>query len=185
MSAKKILGFEHFSLQIRDIEKNCLLIKWCSIINSDYESILNLLRDKHKDFNVISMNVTIYGSHINLFFNSLWLCICYIVKFPCRISHTLAAIAVCQITAHRREDGCETYWNNNVTHYLYVSHRLIINLVLHRHVCLVFLPNPSIAISLLFESRIGNFPKTFLLVSWAKIQYTRDSEGPDLWINVD
>ena len=25
-NAKKILGFEHFSLQIRDIEKNCLLI---------------------------------------------------------------------------------------------------------------------------------------------------------------
>jgi hypothetical protein len=24
-NAKKILGFEHFSLQIRDIEKNCLL----------------------------------------------------------------------------------------------------------------------------------------------------------------
>jgi hypothetical protein len=28
--------------------------------------------------------------------------------------------------------------------------------------------------------RIGKFPKTFLLVSWAKIQYTRDGEGPDL-----
>jgi hypothetical protein len=25
-NAKKILGFEHFSLQIRDLEKNCLLI---------------------------------------------------------------------------------------------------------------------------------------------------------------
>jgi hypothetical protein len=24
-----------------------------------------------------------------------------------------------------------------------------------------------------------------LLVSWARIQYTRDGEGPDLWINVD
>ena len=36
-------------------------------------------------------------------------------------------------------------------------------------------------ISLLFESQIlGNFPKTLLLVSWAKIQYTRDGEGPDL-----
>jgi hypothetical protein len=36
-------------------------------------------------------------------------------------------------------------------------------------------------IVLLFKSRIGNFPKTLLLVSWAKIQYTRDGEGPDLW----
>jgi hypothetical protein len=26
----------------------------------------------------------------------------------------------------------------------------------------------------------GNFPKTLLLVSWAKIQYARDGEGPDL-----
>jgi hypothetical protein len=26
MYAKKIFGFEHFSSQIRDIEKNCLLI---------------------------------------------------------------------------------------------------------------------------------------------------------------
>jgi hypothetical protein len=32
----------------------------------------------------------------------------------------------------------------------------------------------------LFESRIGDFPKTLLLVSWARIQYTRDGEGPDL-----
>ena len=34
--------------------------------------------------------------------------------------------------------------------------------------------NPPTAISLVFESRIDNFPKTLLLVSWAKIQYTRD-----------
>jgi hypothetical protein len=32
----------------------------------------------------------------------------------------------------------------------------------------------------LFESRIGDFPKTLLLVSLVKIQYTRDGEGPDL-----
>jgi hypothetical protein len=33
----------------------------------------------------------------------------------------------------------------------------------------------------LFEShRTGDFPKTLLLVSWAKIQYTRDGEGPYL-----
>jgi hypothetical protein len=55
-------------------------------------------------------------------------------------------------------------------------------MVIHRHV-FVFLPNPPIAISYLpycsFESRIGNFPKTLLLVSWAKIQYARDGE-PDL-----
>jgi hypothetical protein len=30
---------------------------------------------------------------------------------------------------------------------IYVSQRLFINLVLHRHVCIVFLPNPPIAIS--------------------------------------
>jgi hypothetical protein len=39
--------------------------------------------------------------------------------------------------------------------------------------------------TLLFESRIGNFLKTLLLVSWEKIQYERDVERPDLWINVD
>jgi hypothetical protein len=26
----------------------------------------------------------------------------------------------------------------------------------------------------------SDFPKTLLLVSWARIQYTRDGEGPDL-----
>jgi hypothetical protein len=48
---------------------------------------------------------------------------------------------------------------------------------------IVFFPNPPIAIykfTLLFESWIGNFPKTLLLVSLVKIQYTRDGEGPDL-----
>jgi hypothetical protein len=65
---------------------------------------------------------------------------------------------------------------------MYVGQRLFINFVLHRQVRIVFLPNPPTAISLLFESRIyaGNFPKTLLLVSWAKIQYTRDGEGADL-----
>jgi hypothetical protein len=57
-------------------------------------------------------------------------------------------------------------------------------MVRHRHVCIVFLPNPPIAICnlpyILFESRIGNFLKTLLLVSWAKIQYARDGEGTDL-----
>jgi hypothetical protein len=63
-----------------------------------------------------------------------------------------------------------------------VSQRLFINMVLHRHVCIVFLPNPPMQfpVSLLFELRIGDFPKTLLLVSWVKIQYTRDGEGPDL-----
>jgi hypothetical protein len=32
----------------------------------------------------------------------------------------------------------------------------------------------------MFESRIGDFPKTLQLVSWAKIQYARDGEGSDL-----
>jgi hypothetical protein len=33
---------------------------------------------------------------------------------------------------------------------------------------------------LLLEPRIGNFVKTLLLVSWAKIQHARDGEGPDI-----
>jgi hypothetical protein len=49
-----------------------------------------------------------------------------------------------------------------------------------RHVYIVFLPNPPIAISSLpyFSSHgKSDFPKTLLLVSWAKIQYARDGEG--------
>ena len=42
--------------------------------------------------------------------------------------------------------------------------------------------NSNFQFTLLFESRIGNFPKTLLL---AKIQYARDGEGPNLLINVD
>ena len=45
--------------------------------------------------------------------------------------------------------------------------------------------NSNFQFTLLFESRIGNFPKTLLLVSSTKIQYARDGEGPDLGINVD
>ena len=53
---------------------------------------------------------------------------------------------------------------------------------MHRHVCIVLckIHQQQFPISLLFESRIDNFPKTLLLVSWAKIQYTRDGGGPDL-----
>ena len=40
--------------------------------------------------------------------------------------------------------------------------------------------NSNFQFTLLFESRIGNFSKTLLLVSWAKTQYTRDGEGLDL-----
>jgi hypothetical protein len=56
-------------------------------------------------------------------------------------------------------------------------------MILHRHVCIVFLSNPPIAISnfaIVRVTDIGNFPKTLLLVSWAKIQYTRDGEEPKL-----
>ena len=35
----------------------------------------------------------------------------------------------------------------------------------------------------MFESRIGNFPKTLLLVSWAKIQYARDEQGQIMLTN--
>jgi hypothetical protein len=40
--------------------------------------------------------------------------------------------------------------------------------------------NSNFQFTLLFESRIGNFPETLPLVSWAKIQYARDGEEPDL-----
>ena len=58
-------------------------------------------------------------------------------------------------------------------------------MVLHRHVyciCAKSTNNNSqfSKFTLLFESRIGNFLKTLLLASWAKIQYARDGEGPDL-----
>jgi hypothetical protein len=44
--------------------------------------------------------------------------------------------------------------------------------------------NSNFQFTLLFESRIGNFPKTLLLVSRAKIQYARDgdSKGGGAWI---
>jgi hypothetical protein len=42
--------------------------------------------------------------------------------------------------------------------------------------------NRNFQFTLLFESWIGNFPKTLLLVSRAKIQYARDSKRPDLWM---
>ena len=40
--------------------------------------------------------------------------------------------------------------------------------------------NSNFQFTLLFESPIGSFPKTLLLVRWAKIQYARDGERPDL-----
>ena len=35
-NAKKMLGFEHFSLQIRDIEKNCLLSTFKRLLRNYY-----------------------------------------------------------------------------------------------------------------------------------------------------
>ena len=72
-----------------------------------------------------------------------------------------------------------------------VSQHLFINMF--RHMCIVFLPNPPIAISNLpycsshgLTDMIGNFPKTLLLVSWAKYNtHVTVIEGPDLLINVD
>jgi hypothetical protein len=51
-----------------------------------------------------------------------------------------------------------------------VSQRLSINMVLHRHVCIVSMPNQSIAISnlVLFESRIGNFLRHCYLLGGKK-----------------
>jgi hypothetical protein len=40
--------------------------------------------------------------------------------------------------------------------------------------------NSNFQFTLLFESWVGNFPKTLLLVSQAKIQYARDGKRPDL-----
>ena len=54
-------------------------------------------------------------------------------------------------------------------------------MVLHRHVCIVFFPNPPIAISNLPIVRVMhryNFPKT-LLFTCAKMHYTYDGEEPD------
>jgi hypothetical protein len=45
--------------------------------------------------------------------------------------------------------------------------------------------NSNFQFSLLFKSWVGNFPKTLLLVSWEKVRYTRDGEGPVLWTNID
>jgi hypothetical protein len=53
-------------------------------------------------------------------------------------------------------------------------------------VCIVFFAkstNSNFQFTLLFESRIGDFStKTLLLVSWAKIQYARDGDGPDSFL---
>jgi hypothetical protein len=62
-----------------------------------------------------------------------------------------------------------------------ITIRLFVSLVLRSHVCTVFFLNPPIAIFNLpyCSSQIRNYPKTLLLVSWPKIQYTRDGEGSD------
>jgi hypothetical protein len=90
-------------------------------------------------------------------------------------------------TIVNRIDGLETRYNNNITHYLCYStfiHKY--SLSPSRVYCILAKStNSNFQFTLLFESRIGNFPKALLLVSWAKIQYTRDGEGPDLWINED
>ena len=55
-------------------------------------------------------------------------------------------------------------------------------MVLHCDVCIVFFPNPPIAISNFPIVRVMdryNFPKT-LLLTCAKMQYTCDGEEPDL-----
>ena len=51
-----------------------------------------------------------------------------------------------------RLDGSGTHQNNNITNQnkqyndIFVGQRLCKNMVLRRHVCIVFLPNPPIAI---------------------------------------
>jgi hypothetical protein len=51
------------------------------------------------------------------------------------------------------------------------------------HACADVFPRCCFLLSLYTKYNIaiiGNFPKTLLLVSWAKIQYARDGERPDL-----
>ena len=70
-------------------------------------------------------------------------------------------------TAYGREDG---------------SQRLFINLVLHRHVCIVFfaqLTNSNVLGKLPIRDA-NKVNSKLLLVDLAKIQYTRDGEGPYL-----
>ena len=67
---------------------------------------------------------------------------------------------------------------------IYVGQRLSKNRVLYRHVCIVFLPNPPIAIlELPHCSSRAWLTKTLLLVSQARIQCARDDEGPYFCIN--
>ena len=44
-----------------------------------------------------------------------------------------------------RREGLETHWNCNII-IIYVGQGLCKNKVLHRHVCIAFLPNPPIVI---------------------------------------
>ena len=39
-------------------------------------------------------------------------------------------------------DGLKTHWNSNII-ITYVGQRLCKNVVLHRHMCIVFLPSPT------------------------------------------
>ena len=59
-------------------------------------------------------------------------------------------------------------------------------MVLHRHLCIVFLPNaPRGIFELPYCSSCGwlTVLKRCYLVSWVKIQYARDDEGPYFCIN--
>ena len=56
-------------------------------------------------------------------------------------------------------------------------------MVLHLHMYCIFAISTNSNFQLPYCSShrsIGNFPKTLLLVSWAKIQYACDGERPDL-----
>ena len=55
-----------------------------------------------------------------------------------------------------RRDGLQNHCIINVLLIIYVSKPLCKNLALHRHVCVVFLPNPPIAILELSNCHVGD-----------------------------
>jgi hypothetical protein len=59
-NAKKILDYEHFSLQTRDIENNCLLIVFQVMAGSGNLDVLRIARELHKRH---SAEIT-YGNHM-------------------------------------------------------------------------------------------------------------------------
>jgi hypothetical protein len=86
------------------------------------------------------------------------------------------------VANRRGGDECETHLNDNITRYLCYSTFIHKSGPSPSHVYCIFaqLTNSDV----LGKLPIRDYWK-LLLVDLAKIQYTRDGEVPDLWINVD